>query len=472
MADLSDRSRGQLLLVTGFVIAVAIVALVLLLNTAIYAENLTTRSTDTGANDALAYRSSVEAGLWPTVGSAADNGYNESSRSAVEANVSRRLDQFEDDISRRHHIGGAAAGVSVADYYDGARIRQPNASRRLTGAGGAANWTVVASTSDLRQFEVNTTGGLTSTSDPENDAFRLDVVGSAGNRWSLYAYEDSATSNATLAVKNGTGTIETNICSDLVDGPPRVDPVAGTVNGEPCGPLSFAEGTSPPYQLRIVYGNRSTGSYDAMVNGTLSPSIGSNYASPPNSPYDVPVVYGLRTNVTYRSDGLTYAAETATVPDPDDPAGGDALRFAEAAGESVQTSNGDVLEFQVENVRDDPVTVEAFAVNASGIGAGITVDDGNTREVDMQQTGTQTGGANRVGSFDADGTEYDFVDDSDAGGQYVIVDAGVDDAEVSIQQFSGSFGTLEVTYTPSEADLTVTLVLSDGTVEVFYFHER
>ncbi|MCL7418278.1 MAG: hypothetical protein M8354_10625, partial [Halalkalicoccus sp.] len=54
-----EPDRGQLILVTGVTIAVILVALVVLLNTVIYTENLATRGIDSGADDALEYRATV-----------------------------------------------------------------------------------------------------------------------------------------------------------------------------------------------------------------------------------------------------------------------------------------------------------------------------------------------------------------------------------------------------------------------------
>jgi hypothetical protein len=148
------------------------------------------------------------------------------------------------------------------------------------------------------------------------------------------------------------------------------------------------------------------------------------------------------------------------------------LRFAKASGQAVRTSDGDVLEFRIENTADEDVTVEKFAVDATGVGAGITIDDGNAPELDIQRTDVQTGEANRAGGFAANGTTYDFVADSDGSGQYAVIGAGVDDAEVDVRRFSQDLGTMEVTYDESAADLTITFVLSDGTEQEFYFDEQ
>ncbi|MFW5900746.1 MAG: DUF7261 family protein, partial [Halodesulfurarchaeum sp.] len=53
-----DRSRGQIILLAGFALAIIFVSLALILNTAIFTENLATRETDDG-HDALDLQQAV-----------------------------------------------------------------------------------------------------------------------------------------------------------------------------------------------------------------------------------------------------------------------------------------------------------------------------------------------------------------------------------------------------------------------------
>lgn len=149
----------------------------------------------------------------------------------------------------------------------------------------------------------------------------------------------------------------------------------------------------------------------------------------------------------------------------------EALVPATAPGEAPRTSGEDILEFRVENTGDEQVTVEAFAVDASGIESGMTVDDGNADEFEIRRT-SQLGAANREGSpdvFDATGTRYELVADSTDDGQVAAIDAGTDDAEVDIRRFSDDIGDLVISDDASSADLTVTLELASGAEERFYF---
>lgn len=319
MADLTGphTDRGQLLLIAGFAIAVAIVALVLLLNTAIYTENLATRSVDTGESDAIAYRNAVQRSLWPAVSEVNDG--DNATRTERIRNASDRVDRVAEMTARRHLLKGTAATVTNRTYHNGTRLVQTDTNRTVTptGAPTTANWTMASDTGDVRAAELNITGGLESTTDPD-DAFRLVVVGDSGDEWRVYVYEDSMTGDPTIAVKNGTAPIDDGICAGQFTGPPRLNLTAGTVNGTDCSALAFGSGIDEPYDsLLIRYGNRTTANYTLTTNTTLSPAVDPNFDDSPTatSPYQVPIVYSIHADVVHKSAELTYRARIYAEPE-------------------------------------------------------------------------------------------------------------------------------------------------------------
>lgn len=316
MADLTGPDdggdRGQLLLVTGFAIAVAIVVLVLLLNTAIYAENLATRNVDTGADDALAYRDAVEDGLWPVV--AFENEREHASRPTVRGNVTDRIDQFTMLAGQRRLEAGASANLTDRTLHDGTLLRQ-NESRHVNDSSGTQNWTMANGTEDVRAFEMNTTGGLEPTGSPGDEAFNVTVTGSSDNEWSVYVYENSSDA-AEVAVENGSETSpELDVCGGLLpsNDPPRVNLTAGTINGGDCDKLVFAKDVDPPYEISVTHGDRVNATYNATVNTTQT--FGFNGPGPASPPYEVPVVYSLSTDVVYRTADLEYRVRVRIAPE-------------------------------------------------------------------------------------------------------------------------------------------------------------
>jgi hypothetical protein len=314
MADLSgdDAGRGQLLLVTGFAIAVAIVALVLLLNTAIYTENLATRSVDTGESDALAYRDAVERSLWPAV-----SGVNEGddvTRTERVRNASARVDRVAKLNARRHLLEGTAATVTNRTYHDGTRLTQTDANRTVTpAAGSSVDWKVATNVDDVRAVELNVTGGLESTTNPA-EAFSLAVSNDTGDEWRVHVYDDSGAA-VDVTYPNGT---TTGVCSGQFSGPPVMNLSAGTINGSTCSPLAFEEHLMPPYDTVIVrYGNRSTATYEMTVNTTVG-TTGFDDSPSVTTPYEVPVVYSMHADVVYESAELAYRARIYAGPEADE----------------------------------------------------------------------------------------------------------------------------------------------------------
>jgi len=70
MATMRDRprERGQLILLGGLTLAVLLVGLAVILNAAIYTENLASRGDAIGADDALGFRAETEAAISGLIG--------------------------------------------------------------------------------------------------------------------------------------------------------------------------------------------------------------------------------------------------------------------------------------------------------------------------------------------------------------------------------------------------------------------
>jgi hypothetical protein len=83
-----------------------------------------------------------------------------------------------------------------------------------------------------------------------------------------------------------------------------VDLTAGTVDGRPCENLQFAEGLSPPYEIRYRNGANATGTYRLVVNASVAND--GDYATT-GSPSVSPAVYAATVEVTVQDPQLRYA---------------------------------------------------------------------------------------------------------------------------------------------------------------------
>lgn len=107
------RDRGQLILITGLVIAVLLVAMVLILNSAIYTENVATRGVDKGGNDAIDFRNTVVEGAEEII-EKENNGGDEGLEDRVNTSIERYVELISD-----HHIENAKIAEADPEIKDG-----------------------------------------------------------------------------------------------------------------------------------------------------------------------------------------------------------------------------------------------------------------------------------------------------------------------------------------------------------------
>ncbi|PSP55192.1 hypothetical protein BRC82_06705 [Halobacteriales archaeon QS_1_67_19] len=315
----TDRDRGQLILVTGLAIAVMLVALVLLLNTVIYTQNLATRGADVDDRAAVEFQQAVVEGVGEVID--AENRAEYGNSAKVEANVTDGIDRYDALASRYHTEQSTVAYVDreTVSLSDGALLRQTDASRDFTNAGGGAgDWTLVegagaGNAPGVRDATI--TVSREDLSDSAGSGFALQLSGDADNDWRVRLYDDGGA--VTVAVKNGSESLETGVCSAA--GPEAtVDLTAGTLNGSACPQLAWATGVSAPYDVEFVNGAEATGTYALTVhNGSATTDVRTdNFESPDAgaSPRAAAAVYAAEFAVHFRTPDLTYRTTVRVAP--------------------------------------------------------------------------------------------------------------------------------------------------------------
>lgn len=305
------RDRGQLILVTGLAVAVTLVALVLLLNTVIYTQNLATRGAGAEDGAAVAYRQEVLAGVGGVVD--AENRAEHANLTALRENVNDSVAQFDDATAGYYAERGVVADVTEEGLAltNGTLLRQTNGSREFASAGNDADWTLVedvggaGNAPGARNFRLTVSReNLTDSSSPAGFSVLLD--GDAGENWRLYVYDDGG---ITVAVKNGSDPSATAVCS--ASGPEAtVDLTAGTINGTACSGLDYAAGVDAPYDVVFENGGEATGTYGLTVDEPPDdPDVRSgNFAGPGDdaSPRAVPAVYAAEFEVHFETPNLAF----------------------------------------------------------------------------------------------------------------------------------------------------------------------
>jgi hypothetical protein len=308
-----DEDRAQLILITGLTLAVILVTVVLLLNTAIYTENLATRGVDAGGAEAIEFRDGAVDDL---AGIMHREHRNESSDAGVEADFGASAETYARSVSTLRARDGTVADVDVSVTETGYFIAQNETDggfRNMTASDGTtADWTVAGNATRTRNYRL--TVDPDSLSDSQSGAFAVVADGSPHGTNATWS---ASLSRATGDELNVTVTSETDTVSETFetgpDGNHTVDLTGGTVNGEPFDALVWADGVqtgSDRYDVRYENGDRARGTYHLVVDDR----DGGADLDRPSRPYVVDAVYSAEVDVYYHTPELEYGDSLRLAP--------------------------------------------------------------------------------------------------------------------------------------------------------------
>ena len=314
MEHLNRRTedRGQLLLVAAIGIAVLLIVLAVLLNTAIYTGAVATDgASEHEERSALAYLDGVQRGVSGIIASTNNDSDGATSEAELAAILDEEVDDWSRVASRYGAMDGVSTSVSLKSVVYGTRIVQENETRHFTNASGEAEWTVVENVSHLREFRMNVTADSLSETQNEtcaevDDCFRTTLEDDGGSAWHLYLFANES-GNVVVEVITPTGSETCLSSSESVS----IDLVAGTVDGESCEPMDeFPDGTTP-YDITYVNADNVSGEYELGVDSRL---VSASDFEEGGSPRAVPVIDEAVVTVTYRSSSLMYVTELRVSP--------------------------------------------------------------------------------------------------------------------------------------------------------------
>lgn len=305
--------RGQLILVTGLAVAVTLVAMVLLLNTVIYTQNLATRGAQVEDGEAISFRGEVVA----DVGGLLDAENREEHGSWAEArdNVRDAVFQYDRLVSGSHAKRGTVAEIDreTLSFTEGVLVRQ-NATpsgdyRNFTNADEAeTDWTLAGNvgTTDVpgaRNFRL--TVSASDLAADEADAFAVRLDGTDTRR--VYVYE----SGGEIVVSDGDGA---DTCT-VSESEATIDLTAETVEGSACGELDYP--TEGPYDVVFENPENATGTYELTLNASeSSPVVSGNFADAgaTESPREAPAVYAAHFEIHFETSRVTFHTAVRSAP--------------------------------------------------------------------------------------------------------------------------------------------------------------
>lgn len=312
MAHVTDTisDRGQLVLVGGIVVAFALVALVLLLNTALFAQNIATRGVGPGPDVAAEHAAVTEQATSRIIRHEERTEYT--SWDAAAKNLTRNVDRVEtvkrmQEFQRRN----AVAEAEVTTIRRGTALVQTDGSREFTAGGTAApkeDWTL-AETTGIRNFTMTVDATET---DPETAprTFTVRVIGDDAEEWTAEVYE----SNDMVEVSSNGKTCTSNAAEATI----------AWTDGELAGcsiPFAVDSDGNPldePYELRFENGVNATGSYRVVVSNqtaedtVMVDSFGA--ADTTDNPRQYPAVYSAVLRSIYEDTSIDYETSVRAAP--------------------------------------------------------------------------------------------------------------------------------------------------------------
>lgn len=329
MADLRPRSgnrageRGQLLLIAAFIIGVSFVVLALVVNSAIFTENLATRDDVPGSDDALDYRHEVSQNLGDTITAInQNNSVLDDYSSNLDTPVENNVETLQQQSGIQQSSQGRVVDVAFDSWEPGLKVAQ-DAPRTFTNTSGSkTDWTVVENVPNTRNVQLNVTQnpGMALSSDP----FEM-VVERGGDEWTLTIADDSAGTGVLLEVNRPGESPET--CTSEFDGYLLIDVTRGTVGGDPCHaltrltdgtPMWFGTGVSADYDIRFEHGDELVGTYSFIVEdpgpATATPGDPGDFGSPGSGPYTKGAIYSASVSYRYYTQDVGFETDVRAVP--------------------------------------------------------------------------------------------------------------------------------------------------------------
>jgi hypothetical protein len=313
--DRGDR-RGQLLLITALAVGIVLVSIALLLNAAIFTENVATRETNVDGREAIAVRESVVADVGELI-----ERENRRPSDSVSANVTDGIDAIAPLAARENVRHGTVVELQQQgtpregdrlsweppDGWDGFIVERvvDNATVNRT------DWDLLESAGDVRAFTVTVersslpTLSTPSASELENSAFGVQFNETDSSNTIQYVYEDGD-DVVVAAVDDGTD----------IAGRCRIasaEEVTVDLTGDRL--LTADEETScfrglwpafSPEDILVVNGDEVDGTFALTVDGGSLPTDEEISVTD--------AVYAATVEMHYRSDDLSYQTTVEVAP--------------------------------------------------------------------------------------------------------------------------------------------------------------
>ena len=309
----SAVDRGQLLLVTALALAVLLVTVALLLNTAIFTENVATRDTTADGHEAIELRGELVAAIGDLIET--ENYRRSGSTATVETGVDT-MGTEQTLVERERGRYGTVATLARNDSATAGQLLRWNDTNRQFDVDGG-NWTLVEDLDAARNVTLtvdpNSLVETTASESADDTAFGV-RFNRSGETVTQYIYKQSGSGDLAIAESVDGSPPERQCQIDLTDLNPEdrnttVDLTGDRLSTEASAVDCF-RGLWPaddPDAIEFVNGNTAEGRFAATVDETATPIVNDEVEK-------TSAVYSVTVDIAYTTAELDFETTVRVAP--------------------------------------------------------------------------------------------------------------------------------------------------------------
>ena len=320
--------RGQLIIVISLVLATLFVALALILNSGIYAENLSTRET-TDSSDVSLTIQQVDRETREAMRAANRIEESQDPDEAI-GNFTASFDAVSVAVANERALRGQALDMNQTGTSGGFLLQQDNATRNYTDASRATDWTLVSDVERVSGYHLHVDRGQLADEpgmidDPNDEVFFINLTDHSVV-WRIYVYEDD---NEVVLAGGNVSDDDLLDLDELEDLPvfddedckaetdtAAIDLSAGTLNGTSCPALAFADNLSDEITVSYYNADLGGGTYRLLVDTEDEGDIDGEFNESPDSPYKKGAVFDASVDVTFERSDVRYSTSRNVTAEP------------------------------------------------------------------------------------------------------------------------------------------------------------
>jgi hypothetical protein len=299
-----DRDRAQLILIAAFALAVVLVALALVMNAAIYTENLATRSEAVGLSNAHAAQRATTNVAVEALAYAHEID-NATEHKDIEANVTAAIEGYNNVSRRQHASTGHVVNASLVSATYGTNISGGDGDDFTADDPTVEIWDVTRDASTVREFSMDVDTSTLADHGAGTDEFRV-VARDGGQRWFFNVSKDPSVSNRAIVGINDTETYSECVATSSEF---TINVSAGTVGGSDCPALDLDD-TPNTFDLEFRNASAIRGDYELIVDRDEDGRA--EFTN--DGPRARPVLFSIEVEFVYQSPDLDYETRIRIAP--------------------------------------------------------------------------------------------------------------------------------------------------------------